>query len=90
MPQELVVKFADGSTEAVPWDNTSRWGTIQLGFKPVKAISAELDGKRQNFLDFSKIDDSSTIEADRSASTRWSTQIAASPTDSLLVVTLRL
>ena len=76
MPQELVVKFADGSTETVPWDNTSRWERFSW-VKPVKAISAELDGKRQNFLDFSKIDDSSTIEADRSASTRWSTQIAA-------------
>lgn len=75
-PQELVVKFADGSSETVRWDNTSRWERYTW-VKPVKAVSAELDGKRQNFLDFSKADDSRTIDPDRSASTRWSTQLAA-------------
>ncbi len=76
VPQLLVVKFADGSTETVQWDDDNNWQRFSW-VKPVKAVSAELDPKRAHLLDASKIDDARTIKADRSASLRWGSQLAA-------------
>ena len=76
VPQDLVVKFTDGTSETVHWDSNSSWERYSW-VKPVKAVSAEIDAKRAHLLDNSKIDDSRTLEADRSASSRWGSQLAA-------------
>jgi hypothetical protein len=76
VPQELVVKFADGSSETVHWDADEKWRTFSWT-KPVKAVSAELDPQRRHFLDTSKLDDSRTIEPNGNASRRWSSDFAA-------------
>jgi hypothetical protein len=76
VPQTLVVKFADGSSETVKWDNDNNWERYSW-VKPAKAVSAELDGVRLHYLDASKLDDSRTLKADKSASQRWGSQLAA-------------
>jgi hypothetical protein len=76
VPQTLVVKFADGSRETAVWDDNQRWARFSW-VKPVKAVSAEIDAQHLHYLDASKLDDSRTIEADRSASRRWTSEIAA-------------
>lgn len=76
VPQTLVVKFADGSSETVAWDNEERWQRF-VWVKPVQAVSAELDPERRHLLDTSKLDDSRTLKADGTASRRWSFDFAA-------------
>jgi hypothetical protein len=76
VPQTLVVKFADGSFETVRWDGDEAWRQFSW-IKPVKAVSAELDPRRIHYLDASKLDDSRTIEPNRSASRRWGSDFAA-------------
>ena len=76
VPQTLVVKFADGSSETVQWKDDNNWQRYSW-VKPTKAVSAELDPNRMHFLDASKIDDARTIKSDSSASRRWGSQLAA-------------
>jgi hypothetical protein len=76
VPQTLVVRFADGSSETVRWDADEKWRRFSW-VKPAKAVSAELDPQRIHYLDASKLDDSRTIKADASASRRWSAEFAA-------------
>jgi hypothetical protein len=76
VPQTLVVKFADGSSETAVWDDNQRWARFSW-VKPVKAVSAEIDPQHLHYLDANKLDDSRTIKADRSASRRWTSEIAA-------------
>lgn len=76
VPQTLVVKFADGSSETVRWDANEKWHKFSWT-RPAKAVSAELDPQRVHYLDTSKLDDSRTIEADGSASRRWSMDAAS-------------
>ena len=76
VPQTLVVKFADGSSETVQWNDDTNWQRYSW-VKPTKAVSAELDPHRMHFLDASKIDDARSIKPDSSASRRWGSQLAA-------------
>lgn len=76
VPQTLVVKFADGSSETVKWDNDEKWMRYTWT-KPVKAVSAELDPQRLHYLDVNKLDDTRTIKADASAKRRWGGDFAA-------------
>ncbi|MBQ5948447.1 M1 family metallopeptidase [Massilia sp. ST3] len=76
VPQTLLVKFADGSSETVQWESGEQWRTYTW-VRPAKAVSAQLDPLRSHYLDANKLDDSRTIEADRSASSRWSAEFAA-------------
>ena len=76
MPQTVLVKFADGSQEKVVWDNDERWQRYSW-LKPAKAVSAEIDPERRYLLDADKLNDSRTVKADRSASRRWSSELAA-------------
>jgi hypothetical protein len=71
VPQTLLVKFADGSSETVAWNGDDKWQKFSW-VKPVKAVSVELDPQRRHYLDVSKLDDSRTIKADSSAKRRWS------------------
>jgi hypothetical protein len=70
-PQQVVVKFADGSSESVIWDNHDRWQRY-VWVKPVKAVSAEIDPDGKHLLDANILDDSNVIEPDKSASRKWS------------------
>lgn len=76
VPQTVVVKFADGSQEKILWDNDQRWQRYSF-VRPAKAVSAELDPERQHLLDVNKLDDTRTVKADRSASRRWGSEVAA-------------
>lgn len=78
VPQTLVVRFADGSREVAFWPAGSdeKWRTFSW-VKPAKAESAALDPLRKHYLDVSKLDDSRTLKADRSASTRWTSDAMA-------------
>jgi hypothetical protein len=76
VPQTLVVRFADGSSETVRWDADEKWREFSW-VKPARAVSAELDPQRIHYLDTSKLDDSRTLEANRGASTRWASEFAS-------------
>ncbi len=76
VPQTLVVRFADGSSETVTWQGEEKWRTFSW-VKPAKAVSAELDPRRSHYLDVNKLDDSRTLVADRSASQRWASDAMA-------------
>jgi hypothetical protein len=76
VPQTLVVRFADGSSETVAWNSDDKWQQFKWT-RPAKAVSAELDPKRMHYLDVNKLDDSRTMKADGSASRRWSADFAA-------------
>jgi hypothetical protein len=76
VPQTLVVKFADGTSETVRWDASESWHKFSWT-RPARAVSAELDPQRLHYLDASKLDDSRTIEANASASRRWGMDVAA-------------
>jgi hypothetical protein len=76
VPQTLVVKFADGSSETAQWDADERWHEF-VWTKTARAVSAELDPQRLHYLDVSKLDDSRTLEPDARASRRWGLDFAA-------------
>ncbi len=76
VPQTVLVKFADGSSETAVWDNDARWERMTW-VRPSRAVSVELDPKRIHYLDVSKLDDSRTLEQDGTAARRWSADIAA-------------
>ncbi|MGZ3180949.1 MAG: M1 family metallopeptidase [Telluria sp.] len=76
VPQTVLVKFADGSSEKAVWNDDRAWARFTW-VKPVKAVSAELDPDRGNYLDVSKLDDSRTLKANPAASRRWSADLAA-------------
>ncbi|SFG52850.1 hypothetical protein SAMN05518865_113129 [Duganella sp. CF458] len=76
VPQTLVVSFADGSKETVQWSGEERWQTFEWT-KPSKAVSAEIDPGRKNYLDANKLDDSRTLKSDGRAARRWTFDFAA-------------
>jgi hypothetical protein len=76
VPQTLVVKFADGSSETVAWTGDDDWQTFHWT-KPVRAVSAQLDPQRLHYLDVNKLDDARTIDADPRASRRWTVDVSA-------------
>jgi hypothetical protein len=76
VPQTLLVKFADGSSETAQWDGDDRWHRF-VWTKPARAVSAELDPQRLHYLDVNKLDDSRTLEPDARASRRWGLEFAA-------------
>ncbi len=69
VPQQVLVKFADGSSETVRWDDGERWKRF-VWVKPAKAVSAELDPERLHYLDAHRADNSRSIEPERAASRR--------------------
>ncbi|TFW27351.1 M1 family peptidase [Massilia horti] len=76
VPQTLVVKFADGSSETVRWDMDEKWHRFSW-VRPARAVSAELDPQRIHYLDVSKLDDSRTLAADHRPALRWTSDYAA-------------
>jgi hypothetical protein len=73
--QTVVVKFADGSSQTVVWDNPARWQRFSW-VKPIRAVSAEIDPDGRNNLDANILDDSRTIEPQFSALRRWAGNFA--------------
>jgi hypothetical protein len=76
LPETLKVTFADGSTETVQWNDSSRWKRYHWD-KSVKAVSAELDPGHKNLLDANKLNDARAVKADSAASRRWTTDFAS-------------
>jgi hypothetical protein len=76
VPQTLLVKFADGTSETVQWRGEEDWKTYRWS-KPARAVSAQLDPQRLHYLDVNKLDDARSIDADTRASRRWSSDAGA-------------
>ncbi|KAF1009377.1 MAG: hypothetical protein GAK28_00014 [Luteibacter sp.] len=76
VPQSLKVNFADGSSDTVAWNDGRRWARFTFT-RPARGVSAELDPERRIYLDANKLNDSRTVKADHSASTRWGSDFAA-------------
>ncbi len=76
VPQTILVKFADGTSETVTWNNNERWQRFSWT-RPAKAVSVELDPQRRHYLDVNKLDDSRTLKSDGSASRRWAGDFSA-------------
>ena len=70
VPQTVLVKFDDGSSETVGWNNDERWQSFSWT-RPARAVSVQLDPQRKHYLDASKLDDTRTLTSDSSASRRW-------------------
>jgi hypothetical protein len=75
-PEVLLVKFADGSSERLTWDDDRRWARYVFT-KPSKVVSAELDPAGTMNLDANKINNSYAVKADHAATHRWVSDIAA-------------
>jgi hypothetical protein len=76
VPQTLVVKFVDGSSETVVWDNDLRWARYSW-VKPVQAVSAQIDPHEMHYLDANKLDDSRVIKPNGTAARRWTSELAS-------------
>lgn len=76
VPETLRVKFEDGSTETVKWDDDRRWERFAF-VKPSRAVSAWLDPDRHFLLDDNKLNDGVSLKSDGRASRRWSAELAA-------------
>jgi hypothetical protein len=76
VPQTVLVKFADGTSETTVWDNDARYQKLTW-VRPSRAVSVELDPQRQHYLDVSKLDDSRTLKPDSSAARRWTGDLSA-------------
>ncbi|WP_266172202.1 M1 family metallopeptidase [Dyella subtropica] len=76
VPQLLRVKFADGSSEDVRWNDDRRWARFTFT-KPARIVSAELDPEQKIYLDSNKLDDSRTVKENGAASRSWSTDVSA-------------
>jgi hypothetical protein len=75
VPEHVVVTFADGTTETVPFPAEERWHRFFF-VRPVKVVSAQLDPDRKILLDLNKLDDGRTREGDATASMRWGLEAA--------------
>lgn len=76
VPETLVVKFEDGSTETARWDDDRLWARFVFT-KKVRAKSAELDPERHFLLDDNKLNDGRSLKPDGAAARRWSSDVAA-------------
>jgi hypothetical protein len=76
LPQTLVVRFEDGSTERIAWDAPDRWQRFVFE-RPVRAATAELDPDRSFLLDVNKLDDGRAREPAPLARRRWTLEAGA-------------
>ncbi len=70
LPQTLRIRFADGSHRDMPVTSAGSWQRFVLT-TPSKAVSAQLDPDNRVLTDTSKLNDSKTVEPNRSAAQRW-------------------
>jgi hypothetical protein len=76
VPQTVVVRFDDGSTERVDWDVKGRWQRWEFE-RPVRVTSAQIDPDRAFLLDVNKLDDGRTRETHPLAGARWTLEASA-------------
>ncbi len=76
VPQEVVVSFADGTKETVPFPTEERWHRY-LFERPTKVVSAQLDPRGAILLDLNKLDDGRTRESHPAAGTRWALEASS-------------
>ena len=76
VPQLLTVRFADGASVSVRWDGGERWHQFSW-VRPARAVAAQLDPLQVHYADANKLDDGRTLDADPSATRRWSFDAAA-------------
>ena len=76
VPQSLLVKFADGSSETARFDGSRPWQRFTWT-RHSKAVSVQLDPEHMVYLDASKFDDSRTLEGDSSVARRLAGQFAS-------------
>ncbi len=76
VPQTLVVKFADGTSETARFGAEERWHRYVFE-KPVKAVSAQLDPDGEWLLDLNKLDDGRLREPAKLAGRRWTLEASA-------------
>jgi hypothetical protein len=74
--QTIVVRFADGTSETVDWNDGSTW-LRKSWVKPVKAVSAELDPQHLHYADMNLVDNSRTVKSDTRPARRLTTDFAA-------------
>ncbi|HEY1091123.1 MAG TPA: M1 family metallopeptidase, partial [Burkholderiaceae bacterium] len=74
--QTLLVKFADGTSETVEWDDGAKWARFSW-VKPVKAVSAELDPEGRHYADVNRLDNSRTLKLDSKAARRVTTDASS-------------
>jgi hypothetical protein len=86
--ETLLVKFADGSSEKVTWDDAKNWNRYSWT-KPSPGVSAELDPEHLHNLDANRLNNSMTVHAEGdaakadkdapsrlSAASRWTSEVA--------------
>jgi len=76
VPQKLVLKFEDGSSETLSWPAEERWHRYLLE-RPTPIVSVQLDPDRDVLLDLNKLDDGRTREASRLVVGRWTLELKA-------------
>jgi hypothetical protein len=76
VPQTLVIKFENGSSETLQWPEEERWHRYVFE-RPAKVQSAQLDPEHNWLLDLNKLDDGRTRESSSLASRRWTFELKA-------------
>jgi hypothetical protein len=76
VPQTLIVKFADGTSETARFGAEERWHRYSFD-KPVRAVSAQLDPDGGWLLDLNKLDDGRLREPLKLAARRWTLEASA-------------
>jgi hypothetical protein len=76
VPEKLVVKFEDGTSETLRWPAGERWHRYVFE-RPTAIASAQLDPAREVLLDLNKLDDGRTREGASLAPRRWTLEFKA-------------
>jgi hypothetical protein len=76
VPQTLVVKFADGSSETAHFSGSQPWQRFTWT-KRAKAVSVELDPEHLHYLDASTLDNARTLEGNSFVASRVVGQFAS-------------
>jgi hypothetical protein len=76
VPQSVLIKFDDGTSESFDWPADERWHRWDLQ-RPAKVSSAQIDPKGDWLLDVDKLDDGRTRERAPLAPRRWTAEVMA-------------
>jgi len=76
VPQSVVIRFDDGTSETVQWPAVDRWQRLVFE-KPVRVASVQIDPERKVLLDLDKLDDGRRRERAPAASRRWTMELQA-------------
>ena len=76
VPQSVLVKFDDGTSETLPWPQDEQWHRWDFQ-RPSRVSSAQIDPQGSWFLDLDKFDDGRTRERAPLAPRRWTLEVEA-------------